>query len=568
MIKHSSPISGISAFSKKYIATAGYDNCIILWDAIKHTAIMYGVHNHLVNQCQFSHDGKYLASSSSDNTVRLWSVPDMKLLAVMNDHMDDVEGIAFNPLDTLLSTASRDHHIRVYDLKGKLQQTLSGHKQDVLSVTWLNDTEIISSSDDGSVKRWDALNGELLETVNLGGVETDTIAITEQGIIFAGNDLGEIIVIAQNNQQKIKAHQAGIKKLCFSSKQQMLVSLSYDRSLIIWIVEGLKLTFLKSTKLPAIVWARSADFLSEHQLALATFGSHYAIYDFSIDSWKIDHIYDTSGINAILMYRNDLYSIGDAGILMRNGVPINKMFSLCNFLTLIDGDLITGGQMGSLFDGKTRTIIYQHKSPLNCAIPFYKNAELHVIVGTYTGEGLIFKKIAQSYQLVAEIQLHQNAIKSLATSDRYLYSVCADSAAAFHNINDFKLVKYIPNAHTKIVNACAWYEGDTFVSVSRDLTLRFTSLQSQQILKTPHKNSIKCLAISDDRRFIATGGYHGVISVLDTAMHSWSSYRPTISGISCLIYDGITKEFRASSYDGKIYSVPSQNCKERLQCSM
>lgn len=71
MIDHKSPISGIAAFKEKYVATAGYDNQVILWDGREQNAIGRGLHDHLANQCAFSACGKYLVSSGSDYTSRV-----------------------------------------------------------------------------------------------------------------------------------------------------------------------------------------------------------------------------------------------------------------------------------------------------------------------------------------------------------------------------------------------------------------------------------------------------------------------------------------------------------------
>ena len=95
MIQHLSPISGVATFADRYVATAGYDNQVILWNAEAHQALERGFHDHLANQCRFSSCGKYLVSAGSDCTARLWSVPKMKLLAVLSDHTDDVEMAAF-----------------------------------------------------------------------------------------------------------------------------------------------------------------------------------------------------------------------------------------------------------------------------------------------------------------------------------------------------------------------------------------------------------------------------------------------------------------------------------------
>jgi WD40 repeat protein len=232
-MKHLGPISGISAYQDKYIATAGYDNQLILWDGLSRTAIARANHDHLANQCAFSQCGRYLVSSSSDHTARIWELPYMKLRAVLSHHQDDVEMAAFNERGDLVATCSRDHTVRVFSLDGQLRAEMRGHQADVISVTWERDSDrVISSSDDGTIRRWDARTGQLLETIDLGEVETDTIAIAEDGTVFAGNDNGEILILGKGDILRIPAHAAGIKRLVYSQRQ--LVSLSYDRNVMIW----------------------------------------------------------------------------------------------------------------------------------------------------------------------------------------------------------------------------------------------------------------------------------------------------------------------------------------------
>ena len=58
---------------------------------------------------------------------------------------------------------------------------------DVISVEWAhNGDELITSSDDGTVKRWSLSKGGLVDDVELGGVETDTVAIHPSGTVYAG----------------------------------------------------------------------------------------------------------------------------------------------------------------------------------------------------------------------------------------------------------------------------------------------------------------------------------------------------------------------------------------------
>src|SRR5262249_55472963 len=134
MILHTSPISGIAAYRDTYVATAGYDNQIILWDSKTKVGLGRASHDHLVNQCRFSSCGRFLVSASSDYTARLWLVPELQLKTVLCGHDDDVEMAVICSKTRRIATASRDHLIRIFDFSGQLQGTLVGHSADVLSV--------------------------------------------------------------------------------------------------------------------------------------------------------------------------------------------------------------------------------------------------------------------------------------------------------------------------------------------------------------------------------------------------------------------------------------------------
>ncbi|WHN65913.1 hypothetical protein [Cysteiniphilum sp. QT6929] len=568
---HSSPISGI-ATKDNYVATAGYDNNLILWEAARSNAIASASHDHLVNQCTFSHNGQLLLSSSSDYTVRLWSVPELHCLAIFSFAQDDTEGVAFHPSDKYIIFTSRDHNIYFCDIEGNLIHILKGHKQDVLSVSWLNDEIAISSSDDGTIKRWSPFTGELLSSTDLKGVETDTIAIKGDECIFSGNDKGEIHIFENDEISVIKAHNAGIKRLLYSQEFSQLISLSYDRYVAIWQVSSNNdLVLIKKMPYPYQIWARSCDFQNENSLVVSTFGSSYAKLNIESDSWDLTNVMPTSGINAICKSDDDIFSVGDAGTIICRSVngkkhkyPLSDVPSLCNFIIKVDQFLLVGGQTGTVYQvsGEVVTSVYQHHSPINCAIKYVNNECTYVAIGTYTGDIVILKINGATLNLYQLIQAHDNAIKSIATSQNFIYSVSANCNAAFHSIHDFNCVKRLEGAHDKIINGCTYYQDDKFVSVSRDLTLRLTSLTEQSIINTPHKHSIKCIAISDDKKFIATGGYYGDIYIYHLDSGLWQYFRPCTSGISCMIYNADQKCFLASSYNGNIYDVEleSINC--------
>ncbi len=564
---HRSPISGIATSRDRYVATAGYDNQIILWDAANKAVLARSHHDHLANQCTFSPCGGYLATASSDHTARLWSVPGLELLAVFRPHADDVEMVAFHPDQPLVATASRDHLIRVFDFAGRLVQTFVGHDADVISVDWLPDGKgLVSSSDDGTVRRWELASGDLLEKIDMHGVETDTIAITPEGILCAGNDAGDVCVVlarsglpdraaAPNGDAEsiaghvrtVHAHDAGIKRLAYSPAKRLLVSISYDRTLKLFeLAPTGELTLVRSSAIPAVVWARSCAFRGDHEIVFGTFGSQYAVFDHVAGRWDLTGIGTTGGFNAVAVHGADVYAIGDAGIVFKNGAPHQHLESLCNFLLPFGDRLLTGGQLGIVFDAVTGETIHVHTAPLNCGAVIGERA----VIGTYNGEGLVFDRDGKLERTIA---LHDNAIKGLASDGVHLFSVCATGAAAFHDAA-LAPVRHIADAHDRIANGCVAVGADHFASISRDRKLRLWSGDRVAMFDTPHTHSIKCIAASRDGRFVATASYNGLAAVFEIASGTWVRVeRLTASGVSSLCAHG--DGFLASSYDGEIYQV-------------
>ncbi|WP_412540824.1 WD40 repeat domain-containing protein [Longispora sp. K20-0274] len=561
MIQHRAPISGIATYRDEYVATAGYDNQVILFDQRDRRPLTRVYHDHLANQCAFSPDGRVLVTSSSDYTARLWSVPDLRLLAVLGDHEDDVEMAAFHPDRPLIATASRDHRIRLYDLTGRLTHRFAGHTADVISVVWSHDgTELISSSDDGTIKRWSLKTGALVEDLDLGGVETDTVAIRADGTIYAGNDEGEILVITGDGRLVIPAHEAGVKRLVLGEAQGLLVSLSYDRTMKLWRLADGTLTPAGGADLPADVWPRSCAFAADSTLVFGTFGATYRTYDHAADRWLDEDVPPTPGFNAVCGTPEGVLAVGDAGIVRRvdSGAEQADLGSLANFLTPSPvGPILAGGQLGQVFDARTGAVLHRHRSPLNCAAVFRRESGWHAVVGAYTGEGIILRLDGTPTRLV-DVQLHANAIKGVAVSGGRIFSVCADGSVAWHDAETFVLIRRVPGAHDKIANGCAALHGGRFASVSRDLTLRLWSADfSVATLHTPHQHSIKCVAASPDGVHVATGAYDGRIAVYDTITETWAPvYRPTTAGISSLAYDERRGTFLASAYDGQVHEVP------------
>ncbi|MBV9011405.1 MAG: trypsin-like peptidase domain-containing protein [Pseudonocardiales bacterium] len=149
------------------LASGSTDHTVRLWDLtnLRHPtaeATLPG-HNSSVNTVAFSPDGRTLASGSDDRTVRLWDLSDPHhptKSAVLTGHTDDIHAVAFSPDGRTLASANRDRTVRLWDVSDPRHPTpgavLAGPSVSVDAVAFSRDGRTLASgSDDGLVRRWD-----------------------------------------------------------------------------------------------------------------------------------------------------------------------------------------------------------------------------------------------------------------------------------------------------------------------------------------------------------------------------------------------------------------------------
>src|SRR4051812_47815689 len=85
-------------------------------------------------------------------------VPVLTLRHVLRGHTDTINRIAWSPDGSYLASPSTDNTIRIWDARsGACVRTLKEHTGKVYSVAWSpNGQRLASGSDDGTIRMWEA----------------------------------------------------------------------------------------------------------------------------------------------------------------------------------------------------------------------------------------------------------------------------------------------------------------------------------------------------------------------------------------------------------------------------
>ena len=152
----------------KLLASTSSDASIRLWDSKTGMCLnLLTGHEHTVISAAFSPDGKLLASSSVDRTIRIWDISTGANISILTGHNDAVKSVVFSPDGNYLASASDDKTVRIWNVKTGLSiKQIEAHSDWVNSVSYSPDGKyIVSASKDKTVKIWDSVSGKCILTI-------------------------------------------------------------------------------------------------------------------------------------------------------------------------------------------------------------------------------------------------------------------------------------------------------------------------------------------------------------------------------------------------------------------
>jgi WD40 repeat protein len=191
----------------------------------------------LVALGEFSPDGRFIVTSHSDLTPRLWQADTGKLIADLAPQSDSVYGVRFSPDSRFVATTSfYDGIVKIWDTAtGKLLHTIGSKKDGQWFAVWnpRNNTFVTKSpkTDKWEINIWNAQTGALVSKLDGKAIKEKF----DENLTFVYSPDGRVLVT------KAKNHATILSGLLPNDKLRLIAHL--------WDAEtGALITSLKDTK--------------------------------------------------------------------------------------------------------------------------------------------------------------------------------------------------------------------------------------------------------------------------------------------------------------------------------
>lgn len=196
-----------------------------------------------VTDAIYSPDGNLISTASGDMTIRLWDSNTGMCLKVFTGHTHTVTKTAFSPNGQLLASSSVDQSVRIWIISnGENILTLTGHGDVVNSVAFSPDGKnVISTSNDDTIRIWDITTGLCLKVLKGHDDTVYSVSFSPDGTLFVTSSKDTTIRLWKTETGEcvytFKGHSKSVNSSVFSPDGHFVLSSSWDNTMRIWDIK-------------------------------------------------------------------------------------------------------------------------------------------------------------------------------------------------------------------------------------------------------------------------------------------------------------------------------------------
>jgi WD40 repeat protein/predicted Ser/Thr protein kinase len=213
IIQVPAPADGISALAfspdsrRLAVGCGGGDNAIHVWDLATDTKVLLSGHSGWITALAFSPDGQTLASTSTDQTVRLWDSARWAERQLLQGNVDEVWTLAWSRDGQNLVTGARDGSVRYWDPASEPDPPYQVLPEIVRfwGPTFFPDSRsfLAATGPEGAIVRWDTASGQVRERLTFLGTNHTSLALSPDGHWLALGEVGGKIQVWDFNARQI-----------------------------------------------------------------------------------------------------------------------------------------------------------------------------------------------------------------------------------------------------------------------------------------------------------------------------------------------------------------------------
>lgn len=199
-------------------------------------------HKGIVDAIVYSPNGKFIASTGWDKTIKVWDAESGALVHDFVAHDGAVNCLAYSRDNKMLISGARDNSVRIWDTAMNMKYSLYGHQNTINAV--LIDPSLryaYSGGDDMMLKVWDLKKKGESRTLKKMPRKINDIVVSIRGrdiyVATEGPDIYNLTVVGKE-KLIFSGHTDEVNDIEYAFNNRYLISGSSDKTAIIWDVKN------------------------------------------------------------------------------------------------------------------------------------------------------------------------------------------------------------------------------------------------------------------------------------------------------------------------------------------